>query len=124
MYENVEGTLYGELERMGACAAALSWIEDNGFEDPNEAWKACPHAGWLYWMLSQLDLARDNPIEIITEYTTPRGNFVDCLEGCRAAEPLPGTLAYTWAPRIYGRKKEYEEWTADDIRAYYPKFPL
>jgi hypothetical protein len=45
--------LYRYLEKLEACADALTWIDDNKLSDPQVAWDTCPDARWLFWVIER-----------------------------------------------------------------------
>ena len=42
--------LYKYLEKLEACADALTWVDDNKLSDPQVAWDTCPDPRWLIWV--------------------------------------------------------------------------
>ena len=42
------------LEHMGACEESRWWVQKNKFATFSEAWAACPHFGWMDWVVAKL----------------------------------------------------------------------
>jgi hypothetical protein len=44
------------LEKLGACEAAVEWIQSLGPLDPQTSWDTCQRGDWLLWLVVRLGL--------------------------------------------------------------------
>ena len=46
-------TLYGWLTSLGACLGALNWVYEGNYTTLPRAWRECPRADWLIWLVKK-----------------------------------------------------------------------
>lgn len=58
-----------QLRALGACKAAVEWAE--GVPDAATAWRNCPYADWMEWVVLQVTDYGDFPEDVLRRWMAP-----------------------------------------------------
>ena len=118
--------LQEDLRDCNACSAGLEYALQ--FDDPIEAWKACPHAGWLAWIAESMGYPGFADCVFAPDSSLPSSEDLDPAITLFyfSFDPRPGDA---WCDSDYSRcftkvSNKWVEVTADEIRKWLPLPPI